>query len=159
MKREQLVFLVIAGGFFTMAFEVRLLHRDVLSEHWQALIPIYFSFFGVLAGLAAALGSGVMRQFAALVFGIGCLVGLLGLYFHSEGDATKLAEPFLGSVVAQAKDDDDEQKQERGNGEREGGNAPALAPAGIAGLSAIGLILAWPKRRQDPEADLTGTKE
>lgn len=146
IRREQLVFLVLAMGFFTLAFEVRHLHRDVLHEQWQAFVPIYYAIAAILGSVAALTSSGLWRSFAAAVFGIGIVVGMAGLYFHSDGDATKLLRPFLGTVVAHAGNGDDD---ERRAGREEESAPPPLAPMGITGLASIGLILAWPNKKRN----------
>ena len=146
IKREQLILLVLAGGFFTMAFEIRQLHRDVISEHWQAQIPIYFSFLGFMAAFAALANQRFLRSVAAALFGLGCVVGFFGLYNHSDGDPNRVVQPFFGAVVARAEDGEDEQGGKRGEKEAD---PPPLAPMGITGLSAIGLILAWPGKKAD----------
>lgn len=145
ISRDFLLFLVLAGGFFMLIFEVRDLHHDVLGEHWQASIPIWFGVLAFLASFVAMSGQKFMKSLAAAVFGLGCVVGLFGLYQHSEGDPSKVLRPFMGYVVAYADEEGEEKAQE--NKESETG-APPLAPMGIAGLSAIGLILAWPDKRK-----------
>lgn len=143
-NRERLIFLVLAGGFFTMAFEVRQLHRDILDEYWQAQIPIYFSFAATAASFICLFSLRNLRMLGAGIFAIGTLVGLFGIYNHSEGDVGKALAPFTGVIVAQAKDGDEEGAGRRVGGSESESEPPPLAPMGIAGLSAIGLILAWP---------------
>lgn len=139
-NRERLIFVVLAGGFMTIGFEVRQLHRDILDEYWQAQIPIYFSFFAMAGSLLCLASARSLRYVGAAIFAIGNLVGLFGLYNHTEGDIGKALAPFFGTVIAHAKNGDEEE-----SGERKGHDAPPpLAPLGITGLSAIGLILAWP---------------
>lgn len=141
IHRDLLVFLVLAGGFFMLIFEVRDLHRDVLQEHWEASIPIWFGVLAFLASFASMAGQKLLRSFATAVFGLGCVVGLFGLFQHSGGEPTKILRPFMGSIVAYA----DEEGEEHGDKKKESESGPPpLAPMGIAGLSAIGLILAWP---------------
>ena len=143
-RKKHLILLVLAGGFFLLVFEVRDLHRDVLSEKWQAWIPIGFAVIGFFAAFAAMAGNKFLRSFASAAFGLGCAVGVFGLYQHSEGEPTRVLQPFMGHIVAYA----DEENEERGGEAKEKeGNPPPLAPMGIAGLSAIGLILAWPSKR------------
>lgn len=163
-NREPFILLILASGFLVTAFEVRQLHHIVVSEHWQAQIPIYFCFAAFVASLLALAHHRMLRGLASLVFALGCLIGPFGLYNHSEGDVDRVLQPFLGEAIraeakgpraslqgVQMREDGGEERGERGEaGERgrESGGPPPLAPMSIAGLSAIGLVLAWPEKRK-----------
>jgi hypothetical protein len=146
MTRERLIFLVLAGGFLTLGLEIRHLHREVLDETWQAYIPIVYSFLAAAASIVCLFASGAPRLLATLVFGAGLVVGPLGLYNHTEGELDKMLTPILGSLVAHAGNGDEDGEREKRRDESD--VPPPLAPLGISGLSAIGLILSWPAKRR-----------
>ena len=143
ISKRSMILLVLAGGFFMLIFEVRDLHREVLSEHWQAQIPIWFGFLAFIATFAAMMDQRILRSVSAAIFGLGCVVGLIGLYQHSEGDPSRVLQPFIGQITAYADEDRGEREEEKGKES----HPPPLAPLGIAGLSAIGLILSIPNKR------------
>jgi hypothetical protein len=142
--RDSLLFLVLAGGFATMAVEVRYLHREVLREEWQAAIPVVFSAVATVALLLGLSASKWARGLVAFVMGAGVLIGMYGTFLHSEGEASAFQRLLAAAVVARADDDEHEGKEGRESEEE----PPVLAPMGIAGLSAVGFLLAVPTKRR-----------
>lgn len=133
---------VLAGGFLTTAIEVRYLHRSVLGEEWQAIIPVVFCAVATVACVLAIAPSKVVRSVSAVVMLVGVVTGSYGVIVHSEGEAAAFQRLFIASIAARADDDDDEHGRES---EEE---PPVLAPLGIAGLSMIGLLVLLPGPRE-----------
>lgn len=142
--RSKLILLVLAGGFLTMAVEVRYLHRNVLQEEWQAILPVIFCPLAALACGLALFGTQVARYFCAAVMALGTVVGLFGVLLHSEGEVEPFQRLLTASIVAKANGDDDRDRRE---GEEEG--PPVLAPMSLTGLSVIGLLVALPGGRKN----------
>lgn len=142
--RTTLLFLVLAGGFATMAVEIRYLHRDVLGEEWQAAIPVVFSATAFVACVMALSPARWLRTVVAAVMACGVFFGGYGTLLHSNGEPAAFQRLITAAIVARADDDDD---SERGS-ESE---PPVLAPLGIAGLSMVGFLLALPGRKHKPQ--------
>lgn len=143
--KDRLMYLVLAGGFATMAVEVRYLHREVLREEWQASIPVVFSAVAAFACLAAVTEKKWSRGLAAVVMALGLVVGTYGTFLHSDGKTTPFQRLLTAAVTVRADGDEDEGHEAAGHAED---GPPVLAPLGIAGLSAIGLLLALPVKRR-----------
>jgi hypothetical protein len=75
MKRDSLILWILAGGFAMTAVEVRYLHRDISSEHWQGWIPVLY---GAIAAIAAgwAAFTGAIGKLLPALFAVGVLAGL-----------------------------------------------------------------------------------
>lgn len=134
------------------------MHAEVMAEYWQASIPLYFCVVAAIAAFTMLAKNGVVKYVASGVFAIGLLVGLYGVWNHTEGELSKLTTLFAlkNPMVVYASSDEDEyeehddaeQHAEYGEEGQEHEEMPYLAPMGITGLSAIALILAWPERKR-----------
>jgi len=156
LDRTAIVLLILAAGFLTTAIEVRWLHRDVLREEWQAWIPVVYSVAAAVVSVLAAVRLASFRMVACVGFALGIAAGLFGVFRHTEGKPMAIMQMLTAEVIVAKADDGDEGGEEGNRGRREGGEAggepPALAPLGIAGLAAIGLVLVWPERRKPATA-------
>ncbi len=140
--RDKLILLVLAGGFLMLGVEVRYLHREVLSEHWQAVIPLVFApLAAVVCGLAL-IGSRLGRWVCSVVMAVGLGVGALGAWLHSEGEVAPFTRLMTASITARANGGDDESRDKSEPDE----GPPVLAPLSLSGLSAVGLLVAFPAR-------------
>jgi hypothetical protein len=133
---SQLIVVKLLGGFSLLLVEIRFEHREALGQAWQSWIPLLYSGAMLLLGLAAMArwNSGgrrvLMAGFAAAV-----LVGLLGLWFHSEGHPVSRVLQVLGTWALHPGD---------GGGIKVGA-APVLAPLAFVGLGWLGVLAcAWP---------------
>lgn len=129
---RECLLVMILGAFALLLVEVRFEHRIVVTEKWQAWIPIaYFATMCLLIPTALLF---LKRKFTVRIltgaFVIGMLMGGLGSWFHTKGEPLKrvmhvvkadLAEP--GHLMA-----DDE-------------GPPPLAPLAVSGLSLIGVLV------------------
>ncbi len=110
---------VVWLGFVLIGVEVRHLHAKILSQP-AAMIPLLFCAAAVVLIPLCMHGTSAARRATLYwVFGIGILVGLLGVYFHTRFQI----EPFLQLFTA----------------EHSPGPQP-LAPLALTGLSTIGLF-------------------
>jgi hypothetical protein len=131
-----LMLLVLAGGFVMMFVEVRYMHKGVLDEYWQAWVPLIGCvLFFLMSCVLLFFRKGM--NVAIFLFGAGFISGLYGSYLHSEGDVNRYIELLaVGPTVVYASD-----KMEREK-EKEEEKAPVLAPLGLSGLCAFGMIAA-----------------
>jgi len=147
--RSKLILLVLAGGFLTMALEIRYLHREVLQEEWQAILPLIFCPVAALACGLALFNSHAARYSCSAVMALGAVVGLYGVLLHSEGKVEPFQRLFTASIIAKA-DEGEEEEREHGKAEAEGEDGPpVLAPMSLTGLSIVGLLVALPGRGKD----------
>jgi hypothetical protein len=104
-----------------IAVEVRHLHARILDQP-AALTPLVFCGLAILLIPACTIRTTrALRSAAITLFAVGVLVGVVGVYFHTEFRI----EPF----------------QQLFTDERAAGAQP-LAPLALTGLSAIGLLAA-----------------
>lgn len=135
LRLAKWMLLVLIGGFAMMFVEVRYMHKEVLNEYWQAWIPLVVC---VLLFLMSCVLLFVRKgvTIATLLFSLGFVCGLYGSYLHSEGNIDRYIE-FLAVnphvVYASDKTERDEKDEEE---------APVLAPLGLSGLCAFGIITA-----------------
>lgn len=135
---SRLLLMLVLGGFALMLVDVRHMHRDVLSDEWQTWIPIFVSIIGMIV-TAAVLFSLKLRPAAYFVYIVGAISGIYGSYLHSDGDVGRVTDLFASrEIVAYAKDGDE--AYESRNQESEGVEPPLLAPLGLAGLCAFGIV-------------------
>ncbi|HEY0868279.1 MAG TPA: hypothetical protein VGE01_12910 [Fimbriimonas sp.] len=157
MKREKLVFLILAGGFLTTFLEVRYLHQDVLSEEWVGWVPVLLTPVLVVASLLALSPARALRAFAMAALAIGAVAGVAGFYFHSDGLELSHMSPYFtarvsepGTIVARADGDDEEEGGYTDTRRKKRTDEPPLfAPLGITGLALIGLALSAKRERPD----------
>jgi hypothetical protein len=127
MKRDNAVLLLLLGGFVLLGIDVRYEHRLVVGEHWQAWLPIAACGLCAMACLASMGAARWARGLSGWVFGLSILTGLYGSFLHTEGDAGEYAKYLAFG---------------EGGGRKDGGEgSPALAPLGLTGLAAIGLVV------------------
>jgi hypothetical protein len=120
------------------------MHREVISDHWQGVIPVVFAPLAVVACGLAITGSRFGRWICSLFMVLGVGVGALGTWLHSEGEVEPFKRLLTASITARANGGEREQEVER---EPEGeGGPPVLAPLSLSGLSAIGLLVVFPSR-------------
>jgi hypothetical protein len=134
MKRDQALLLLLFGGFVVLGLDVRYEHRHVVAEYWQGWLPIGAC---ALCAVSCLVGMGSARWAKGLcgtVFGLSVLIGGYGTFLHTEGKLGEFTK-YLTSreTVALANGDDQD--------ERRGSEAPSLAPLGLSGLAAIGLVV------------------
>ena len=154
--RHILAMLSLAAGFLLLAVEIRYEHRNELTDHPIAWVPIIFSAVAALLCFLALGNKAVVRNVAALVMACGVIVGFLGLREHTFGDFSrtlKVLQP-LGISVGEPqvrREEGEEGEEGRPRRRPEGGGPPVLAPLSMAGLGILGAVLAWPKpsRKRD----------
>ncbi|MCW5937276.1 MAG: hypothetical protein KIT11_08225 [Fimbriimonadaceae bacterium] len=122
MNRRPLLLCLIAAAFLVLGIEVRFEHRNIVEEYWEGWIPIVYCGIAALTSLAALTKYAAMRSLATTVFAVGIGAGLFGMYKHTDGNLARFTELFT-------------LKTERRN------LPPALAPAAVAGLAALGLVI------------------
>jgi hypothetical protein len=84
LRRAQLA--AMFGGFLMLLTEIRFEHRAVLIDDWCPWIPLGIcAAMLVLIPLAEALWKRGGRTILKVAYGLTIAVGMLGLYFHSEG--------------------------------------------------------------------------
>jgi hypothetical protein len=123
---------LLVGGAAVLLLEIRFEHREVLGETALAWTPIVYSGATVLIG-AICLGiwdRGGHKVLAAL-FAIGVLVGLAGLWFHTDGHVVQGLTRVVGIWKFPP----------GSNGGIKHDPPPALAPLSFCGLGAIGFLV------------------
>lgn len=135
---SQLILLLVAGGFLLMLIDVRHMHREILSEHWQSWIPIVISVLGFFIAVAL-IKIKRLKFLAILIYLSGIGAGLYGSYLHSEGEMNKYLDLFASKEIVAYALDKDEYENEKNENEKEEA-PPLLAPLGLSGLCAFGLV-------------------
>lgn len=135
---SQLILFLVAGGFLLMLIDVRHMHREILSEHWQSWIPIVISILGFFI-TAALVKIKRLKFLAILIYLSGVGAGLYGSYLHSEGEMNKYLDLFASKEIVAYALDKDEYENEKNENEKEE-SPPLLAPLGLSGLCAFGLV-------------------
>ena len=138
------IVLGLIGAFAFLLLEIRYEHRQVLGEEPAAWIPILFSGACVLIGLLALRSwDGWGRKTLMVVFAAACLVGALGVWFHTEGKpgvALTIVTASLPGAPAYADSEEGEtpgRPSHTGEGEK---TPPYLAPLAFCGLGLFGLL-------------------
>lgn len=128
---NRLVVLLLTFAYVGLLFQVRIDHREVIYEKWQAWIPLVYSALMIpvcLLGLALWYRGG--RVILVVVFMAGIVIGFTGEWFHTKGHPLMLLKvPTIWSPT-QAKANERFFKQRR----------PQLAPFSFAALGLLGVL-------------------
>jgi hypothetical protein len=112
------------GGFMLMLTQVRYDHRMILEKQPIAWTPVVFS---VLMIVACVLGLSFWNRGGRMVLAVGFLiaiaVGLLGLWYHTDGHPLREVAHDLSVWVTKIPDED---------------RPPTLAPLAFAGFGLLG---------------------
>lgn len=138
MNKDKFILLTVALGFLFLIVETRHAHAGVWMQDPKAMIsPIACSvgFVCCLAGLAAEKKLATALGWILLALSS---VGALGVWFHTDGDLSKL-QTLLTSSVRQERLDHDGQFF---------GERPFLAPMSITGLAIVGATVVLSGRRK-----------
>ncbi|MCW5938230.1 MAG: hypothetical protein KF884_08245 [Fimbriimonadaceae bacterium] len=134
MRRDQAVLLLLFGGFVLLGLDVRYEHRHVVGEYWQGWLPIGACGLCAVSCLIGMGASRLGRLLCGAVFGLSILIGAYGAFLHTEGEAGEFTK-YLTARETVVLANGNEQ------GERKVNEAPSLAPLGLTGLAAIGLVV------------------
>ncbi|MBY0549603.1 MAG: hypothetical protein K2W95_20160 [Candidatus Obscuribacterales bacterium] len=161
--------LVLLSAFFLLLVDVKVEHTPILNETWKAWIPLAYCLAMILlipAGLMFWTRGG--RKLLMFAFGAATVVGLLGFWFHSDGNPLKGLYRVV-SVLAATPGPSEEREHKAGDRavedehdskiagphsatsemkENEEESPPLLAPLGFFGLGLIGLLACLAKFQQ-----------
>jgi len=142
MKNEKLILFFLAMGFLFLVVETRHSHAGIWAQHPTAYIPVASTALGFLICLGGIFASKKVAPVLGALLIACAAVGGLGVYYHTEGDFTKL-ESMISSNVRQ-------ERVLRSSGELGGmfGERPLLAPLSITGLSMVGAICLFGTKRK-----------
>jgi len=131
--KDRLLLVLLAGGFAMLFFDVRYEHRYMLLSGGNIVpwIPVIASGVLVFACFLAMGKTVQMKTVAGTLFVLGALVGVLGVFQHTEGEMQKLTD-VITQKMSRDKDD----------------HAPMIAPLSFTGLSSIGAVLVFAKPRR-----------
>jgi len=128
---SKLMVVGLLGALSLLLVEIRFEHRAVLGEAWQSWIPLFYS------GGMVALGAGGLarwhrggRQVLRVGFAAAFLIGLLGLWFHSDGHPLSGVLQVLAAWTLRP----------GANGGIKLGAPPVLAPLAFVGLGSMGVL-------------------
>jgi hypothetical protein len=128
---SKLIVISLLGALSLLLVEIRFEHREALAEAWQSWIPLLY------CGAMLALGAAALtrwhrggRQVLLMGFAAAFLIGLLGLWFHSEGHPISRVFQVLAAWALRPGDD----------GGIKIGAAPVLAPLAFVGLGSMGVL-------------------
>ncbi len=128
---SKLMVVGLLGALSLLLVEIRFEHRAVLGEAWQSWIPLFYS------GGMVALGAGGLvrwhrggRQVLQVGFAVSFLIGLLGLWFHSDGHPLSGVLQVLAAWTLRP----------GANGGIKLGAPPVLAPLAFVGLGSMGVL-------------------
>jgi len=143
---SKLMVIGLLGALSLLLAEIRFEHREALGEAWQSWIPLLYSGAMLAVGVAALTrwhrGG---RQVLLVGFGVAFLIGILGLWFHSEGHPISGMLQVLAAWALRPGD----------NGGIKAGAPPVLAPLAFVGLGSMGVLACWwrspPEQAVQPE--------
>jgi hypothetical protein len=128
---SKLMVVGLLGALSLLLVEIRFEHRETLGEAWQSWIPLVYS------GAMLALGVAALtrwhrggRQVLLLGFGVAFLIGILGVWFHSEGHPISRVLQVLAAWALRPGE----------NGGIKPGAPPVLAPLAFVGLGSMGVL-------------------
>ena len=125
---------LLVGGFLLMMIDIRFEHRQVVGEIQIAWLPIFYSMaMLVLIPLGVALWKNVGRYILAVCYVGAIIVGMLGIYFHSDGHLIARLQEVVSVWQAWVTKIDP-------NGPF---YPPILAPFAFLGLGSIGLYFTF----------------
>ncbi len=146
-NRDRLIFLTLFIGFVIMAIEIKYEHKRVLDTETKAWIPIYYSWTAALASIIGAFFVAKLRWVLAAVYVLGIAVASVGFWFHLEKNKGDIGKLFAYQpMIVHAQEPESEEPEDEIVDEGPvivylPKPPPILAPLGIAGLAAVGLIL------------------
>src|SRR5258707_1582944 len=128
---SKLMVVGLLAALSLLLVEIRFEHRAALGESWQSWIPLFYS------GGVVALGAGGLarwhrgeRQVLQVGFAVAFLIGLLGLWFHSDGHPLSGAVQVLAAWTLRP----------GAMGGIKLGSPPVLAPLAFVGLGSMGVL-------------------
>jgi hypothetical protein len=128
---SKLMVVALLGALSLLLVEIRFEHRTVLGEAWQAWIPLFY------CGGMVAVGAGGLarwhrggRRVLLVGFAVAFLIGLLGLWFHSDGHPISGVLQVLRAWTLRPGAD----------GGVKVGAPPVLAPLAFIGLGSMGVL-------------------
>jgi hypothetical protein len=128
---SKLIVISLLGALSLLLVEIRFEHREVLGEAWQSWIPLLY------CGAMLALGAAALarwhrggRQVLLVGFAAAFLIGLLGLWFHSEGHPISGIFQVLAAWALRPGD----------AGGIKIGAPPVLAPLAFVGFGSVGVL-------------------
>jgi hypothetical protein len=123
---NQVLLLLISLFFLGLMIDLRGEHIDVVTKHWTAWIPIYYSGIMVFSGVITLVQwkPTTLRIFYWFST-VGIVVGVMGFWFHNSGH---IFENMIYVFQAWYKPLDHMD------------DAPVLAPLAISGLGLLGMI-------------------
>lgn len=140
MSRDRLILFLLFGGFAMTLLEVRVLHSGVVAKEPIAWVPTIACGVGVIASVMGLVAP-ASRKIAMIAFLAVAISGVVGLYKHTEFEASRFQTLFAEKgrlPVALAYDGEDEGPGGEAEKEEE---APPLAPLSLTGLAFIGMIV------------------
>jgi hypothetical protein len=143
---NRLIVVLVAGGFAFLLVETRLEHLDVINHHPLAVLPLAFSFIGlVLAAITAWRWKEPAIRALQVFLMLVALVGVTGLVLHNS-DRFEGEQHEMGALPPeQLKDAGPPKEGTNGNqGQpprpRKKHFPPMLAPTAFIGIAAVGLL-------------------
>ncbi len=133
----------VLGGFAFLLLDIRFEHRLVLSEKPVAWIPIVFSGTMLLLSVPSLIWWEPRgRQVLRAGFTVALAVGLLGIWFHTEGHPTEVFK-VLSVWIAPGSNAASSQSVAR---------PPVLAPLAFCGLGLFGVLACSRRFPSEPPA-------
>jgi len=132
---SKLMVVGLLGALCLLLVEIRFEHREALAEAWQSWIPLFYC-GGMLALGAAGLARWHRggRQVLLVGFAAAFLIGLLGVWFHSEGHPLAGLFRVLAAWTLRPGD----------AGGIKIGIPPVMAPLAFVGLGSMGVLVSRP---------------
>jgi len=128
---SKLMVVGLLGALSLLLVEIRFEHREALGEAWPSWIPLIYT-GGMLALGAAGLARWDRggRKVLLAGFAVAFLVGLLGLWFHSDGHPVSGVLQVFGAWLLRP----------GASGGIKQGAPPVLAPLAFVGLGSMGVL-------------------
>ncbi len=128
---SKLIVIGLLGALSLLLVEIRFEHREALGEAWQSWIPLlYCGAMLVLGAVALTRWHRGGRLVLLVGFAAAFLIGLLGVWFHSEGHPISGVIQVLAAWALRPGD----------AGGIKVGAPPVLAPMAFVGLGSMGVL-------------------
>lgn len=138
MSKDKFILLIVAMGFLFLVIETRHSHAGIWMQDAKAYIPVISCGLGFLICLAGLAAEKKLATFLGWAMILLSSVGILGVYFHTDGDVSKLQLMLNSNIRQERLADNYSIFSER----------PLLAPMSISGLSLVAGISILGNRRR-----------
>lgn len=130
---NKVIVLILLGGLATLLMEIRWEHRIELARQWETWIPLIYIGAMLIAGIVSLYQwNGWGPRILQVGFGLGFIVGALGVWFHGGRDPIgNLLRVFTAWTIPLGTN----------GGVKVSSEPPVLAPLAFIGVALMGVVV------------------